>query len=107
MKMILAIVNNDDSAAVSSELTKAGFSVTKLATTGGFLLAGNTTFLIGIEDEKVDEVIDIIHKKSRQRMEIKASANPFGAGLYTSYPIEVPVGGSAIFVLNVERFEKV
>ena len=54
MKLILAIVNNDDSGAVSSALTRGGFSVTKLATTGGFLKALNTTFITGLEDEKVD-----------------------------------------------------
>ena len=53
MKLILAIVSNDDSGAVSSALTRGGFSVTKLATTGGFLMAGNTTFISGVEDEKV------------------------------------------------------
>ena len=62
MKLILAIVSNDDSGAVSSALTRGGFSVTKLATTGGFLMAGNTTFISGVEDEKVDEVIGIIAK---------------------------------------------
>ena len=43
MKLILAIVNNDDSALASSALTEAGFVVTKLSTTGGFLMVGNTT----------------------------------------------------------------
>ena len=52
MKLILAIVSNDDSSKVSSALTKNHFSVTKLATTGGFLLSGNTTFLIGTQDER-------------------------------------------------------
>ena len=51
MKLILAIVSNDDSSKVSSALTKNHFSVTKLATTGGFLLSGNTTFLIGTQDD--------------------------------------------------------
>ena len=50
MKLILAIVSNDDSGAVSSALTRGGFSVTKLATTGGFLMAGNTTFISGVEE---------------------------------------------------------
>ena len=45
MKLIFAIVSNDDSSRVSKELTKNKYSVTKLATTGGFLMAGNTTFL--------------------------------------------------------------
>ena len=53
MKLILAILSNDDSPVASNALNKNGFSVTKLATTGGFLRAGNTTLIIGCEDEKV------------------------------------------------------
>ena len=67
MKMIMAVVSGDDSNAVSAALTKARFSVTKLATTGGFLMSGNTTFLIGVDDDKVSEVIDIIAKHSKKR----------------------------------------
>lgn len=52
MKLILAILSNDDSPVASNALNKNGFSVTKLATTGGFLRAGNTTLIIGCEDEK-------------------------------------------------------
>ena len=65
MKLVLAIVNKDDSGTVSSALTKEGFSVTKLATTGGFLMSGNTTFLVGIDDNRVEEVLAIIEKHSK------------------------------------------
>ena len=106
MKLILAIVSNDDSGAVSSALTRGGFSVTKLATTGGFLMAGNTTFISGVEDEKVDEVIGIIAKHSR-RTQVVPSTSTMDVGMYSSFPVEVTVGGSTIFVLNVDRFEKV
>ena len=58
MKLILAIVNSDDSSSVQSAMTKAGISATKLATTGGFLMAGNTTFLIGLDDDKVDDIYE-------------------------------------------------
>ena len=57
MKLILAIVSNDDSGAVSSSMTKGGFQITKLATTGGFLMAGNTTFISGVDDDKVGRVL--------------------------------------------------
>ena len=106
MKLILAIVSNDDSGAVSSALTRGGFSVTKLATTGGFLMAGNTTFISGVEDEKVDEV-GIIAKHSRRRTQVVPSTSTMDVGMYSSFPVEVTVGGSTIFVLNVDRFEKV
>ncbi len=107
MKLIMAIVNNDDSSHVSANLTKEGFSVTKLATTGGFLLSGNTTFIIGVKDEDVDKVVELIGKYSRKRKQIVPSSASYGMGLYTSFPVEVTVGGATLFVMDVERFEKV
>lgn len=107
MKLILAIVSNDDSGAVSSALTREGYSVTKLATTGGFLMAGNTTFISGVDDEKVDDVISLISKYSSRRTQIVPSTSTMDVGMYSSFPVEVTVGGSTIFVLNVDRFEKV
>ena len=106
MKLIFAIVSNDDSSKVSKELTKNRFSVTKLATTGGFLMAGNTTFIIGTEDERVDEAIEIIGKHSKKRTQMVPSSASYGVGMYTSFPVDVQVGGATIFVMNVERFEK-
>ena len=107
MKLITAIVNKEDSKAVCNELVKGGFSVTRLSTTGGFLMAGNTTFMICTEDEKVDEAISIIAQKSKKRTQMVPSPAAYGMGGYTPYPVEVTVGGATIFVTNVERFEKI
>ena len=104
MKLVLAIVSNDDSAAVSSALTRNGFQVTKLATTGGFLMAGNTTFLTGVEDEQVDKVLA---EKSSKRTQIVPSTTTADVGMYSAFPVQVTVGGATVFVLNVERYEKV
>ena len=106
MKMITAIVNNEDSGAVCHALTKGGFSVTRLSTTGGFLMAGNMTLLIGTEDEKVDACIGLIASCSKQRVEVVPSTASYGIGVTTAYPLEVTVGGATAFVTNVERFEK-
>ena len=51
MKLITAIVNKEDSKNVCNELLKSKFYVTRLATTGGFLMAGNMTLLICTDDE--------------------------------------------------------
>ncbi|NLY42747.1 MAG: hypothetical protein GX066_02015 [Clostridiaceae bacterium] len=109
MKIVLAIVHDDDGNRVMSELNKEGFSVTKLATTGGFLKAGNTTLLVGTSKENVQTVIDIIKRKCMGRKQIITSPMPAtgAAGVYAPYPVEVDVGGATIFVLDVERFEKV
>ncbi|MBR2405048.1 MAG: cyclic-di-AMP receptor [Clostridia bacterium] len=108
MKLVLAIVNDEDGNKVLGALSKEGFSVTKLATTGGFLRAGNMTLLSGVEDDQVQTVIDIIKSKSHRRTQITASPMPMGASAsFTPYPIEVQVGGATIFVIDVDRFEKV
>ena len=106
MKLILAIVSNDDSSSVSSALTKANFQVTRLATTGGFLRAGNTTMIVGTDDDKVDQAIEIIGNESKRRTEIVPSTDSYDIGRYASFPVEVQVGGATIFVLDVEKFLK-
>ena len=108
MKLIIAIVSNDDANKVQSELTKNGFSITKLATTGGFLRAGNTTLLVGVDDDKFDGAMAVIEKVCKSRKQIATSPSPVAGttGVYVPYPIEVMVGGATIFVLNVEQFIK-
>ena len=105
MKMVLAIINYDDAQDVISSLMKAGFSITKLATTGGFLQAGNTTFLVGTEDERVDDVLGIIEKHCKKRTQV-IPGNTYGTTAYASFPVEVTVGGATVFVTNIERFER-
>lgn len=103
MKLIYAIVNNDDTYAVSNGLVKSHFYATKLASTGGFLKAGNTTFLIATEDDKVQEVIDIIKATSRKRKQFVPST----VSSEVNFPVEVSVGGATIIVTDIDRFEKV
>ena len=105
-KLIIAIVSNEDSTAASRALTKAGFSVTRLATTGGFLLSGNTTMLVGTDAERVDEAIHISGEKSCKRNNMVSGNASFKAGRYDGVPVQVTVGGATIFVLDVERYEK-
>ena len=107
MKLVLAIVGDEDQSAVSAALTEEGFQATKLATTGGFLKAGNTTFLIGVEDNKVNRVIEIISEYSSKRTQVIPATTSIDAGMYNSFPMEITVGGATIFVLNVEHYEKV
>ena len=106
MKLILAIVSNEDSSTLSTELNKADFQVTKLATTGGFLKAGNTTLIVGTQDEKVDDVLRIIKDKSQSRTEVIPSTASYDVGRYAAFPVEVQVGGATVFVIDVEQFIK-
>lgn len=103
----MAIVGNDDSSMVSSALTKENFGATKLSTTGGFLKSGNTTLLICTENNKVNRVIELIKEYSSKRTQIVPNTTSMDVGMYTSFPVEVSVGGATIFVLDVEQYEKI
>lgn len=108
MKLILAIVNNDDSAIVSSALTKEGFFVTKLSTTGGFLMVGNTTLLIGTENERIEDIKTILSKYCATRKKVSSTSDSLGRGLLNEgIAEEVVVGGATYFVLDVEDFGKI
>jgi uncharacterized protein YaaQ len=100
-------VNNDDSAVASSALTDAGFFVTRLSTTGGFLMVGNTTLLIGTEDGETATAINILKEHCTTRKHLSSHTSSFGAGMKNhSLPEEVTVGGATVFVLNVDQMEK-
>lgn len=107
MKMVFAIINQDDTNKVVNGLMKNKYQVTKLSTTGGFLKGGNTTIMIGVDEEKVDDVIEVISKYSKKRKQIIPSSSELNSGFFPSVPVEVSVGGATIFVLDVDRFEKV
>ncbi len=109
MKLITAIVQDEDAHKLISELTEKGFSTTKLATTGGFLRSGNTTLLIGVEAAKLDQVMGIIEKNCKKRTQMSTASlpSPGTAGVYVPYPIEVTIGGATVFVTNVEQYKKI
>lgn len=111
MKMLLAIVNNDDAPLLVNELNEKKYYVTRLATTGGFLKKGNTTLLLGVNDEQVEEVCEIIKQHSGRRQQITYnSPAPSNGNIFSSVssvPVNIEVGGSTIFILPVEDFRKV
>ncbi|WP_284642819.1 cyclic-di-AMP receptor [Paenibacillus silviterrae] len=107
MKLVIAVVQDKDSNRLSNALIKEGFRATKLASTGGFLRAGNTTFMIGTEDERVNEVLQVIKANCKIREQMVTPVSPMGGTTdsYIPFPVEVQVGGAAVFVMPVERFE--
>ena len=105
MKMITAIVNHEDARAVCQSLVRKHFYVTRTASTGGFLMAGNDTLMIVTQDAMVDECITCLAERCRQRVEVVPNTAGYGEGSIT-VPMEVTVGGATVFVTNVERMEK-
>ena len=107
MKLIVAIVNYNDSNKVLNELSKHEIGVTKLSTTGGFLMVGNTTFLIGAEDDKVQKAKETIKEHCKRRTQTAPSTQALGSGLREGdLGAEVAVGGAIVFSLDVESVDK-
>lgn len=108
MKLIMAVVQDKDSNNLMNALVKGNFKATKLASTGGFLKSGNTTFMVGTDDDSVDDVLEIIRDNCQSRDQLVAPISPMGgnADSYVPYPVNVKVGGATVFVLPIEHFEK-
>lgn len=114
MKMIVAVVRDEYVPNLTEQLTRKGFGATKLASTGGFLKAGNTTFLIGLPAGQLDDALETIRAACPARKSIQGdltfaegalksvAANPGHATAGT-----VDVSGATVFVLDVERMMKV
>ncbi len=106
MKLIITIIQDRDSHLLTNALVKNNLRATKLASSGGFLRSGNTTLMIGVEDDQVDMVLDLIKENCKARKHLMTPIAPLGghADSYVPYPIEVEVGGATVFVLPIEQF---
>lgn len=104
MKLIIAIVQDQDAISLIDDLTEERYRVTKLASTGGFLKSGNTTLLMGVEDEEVDEIISIVDRNCKTREITTSLLNITIPGeTYIPYPLEVKVGGATLFIVEVDQ----
>ncbi|HZH59799.1 MAG TPA: cyclic-di-AMP receptor [Metabacillus sp.] len=108
MKLIIVVVQDQDSNKLLNALTEHNFRVTKLSSSGGFLKSGNTTFMIGTEDIRVDKALQIIKDNCKSRDQLVAPVSPMGgnADSFIPYPVEVEVGGATVFVLPVDQFHQ-
>lgn len=107
MKLVIGIINSDDANDLLAEITKASFQATKLSTSGGFLKMGNVTILVGVEDEKVDEVVGIFKACCSRRTQMIPTTPPFlGEGFVSASPVEVTIGGATLFIIDVDKMIK-
>lgn len=114
MKLIVAVVRDEYATALTDQLTRRNFGATKLASTGGFLKAGNTTFLIGVPAGQLEELIGIIRATCPAKKSIggdltfaEGSLKSAAANNVSALPSSLDVGGATVFVLPVEKMIKV
>ena len=107
MKLVVAVVQDKDHKKVTDALLEKGYKFTNISTTGGLLREGNVTFLIGVEEEQVEDVIQTIgaHSKTREQLVNVFLPTIEPIGTCVPNPVKVQVGGATVFVLSVDRFE--
>ena len=107
--MVLAIMHGDDAAGCIEALADRGIPTTRLDSHGGFLQKGNATLLCGVSDHQVEQVMAVLRQHSKSRTELLNPMPPVvePGDMYVPYPVEVEVGGAIVFVLGVDRFEKI
>lgn len=107
MKLLFAIVQNSDAKKVTRALVDNEINVTWFSSSGGFLQGGNTTLMIGIEDDRVKDALDLIKANSKRRKELIVMPSAWASYVEgMPEPIEVTVGGATVFIVNVEAQHK-
>lgn len=108
MKLVVAIVHNEDAGALVDALLDKEFRATRLHSSGGFLKQSNATILLGVEEAEVEEVVSIVRDNCTSRTQTVNPMPPImePGEFFMPYPLEVEVGGATVFVVPVERFEK-
>jgi uncharacterized protein YaaQ len=108
MKLVTAIVHNEDAKVLVDNLLRKGYRATIISTTGGFLRQGNATVLAGVEDHQLDDVLGIVKKTCHTRTQYINPLPPIlePGEMFVPSPVEVEVGGAAVFVLNVDQFHR-
>ncbi len=106
MKLVFAIVRNEDEKPLIRALVEKEFSVTRISSSGGFLRSGNATLMIGVEDERLQLSLDVIKGASHQKTELITSYIPNAGIESVPVPISVSVGGATVFVVDIESFYK-
>lgn len=108
MKLLIIIIQDDDASFLMDSLMDEDYRFTKLSSTGGFLKKGNTTLLLGVDDDKVDDALSIVEDNCKQRSSMKVIPNPSASNAYSaSVPVEVNTGGAIVFVLDIDQYVKI
>jgi uncharacterized protein YaaQ len=109
VKLIVAVVHNEDARAMIDVLLKHEYRATWLHSSGGFLKQSNATILVGVDDAKVDDVVALVRENCHSRTQTVSPIPPImePGEFFMPYPLEVEVGGAVVFVLPIDHFERI
>jgi uncharacterized protein YaaQ len=108
VKLVVAIVHHEDAGPLVDMLLDREYRATRLHSSGGFLKQSNATIMVGVDDDQVEDVMAIVRETCTSRTQIVNPMPPImePGEFFMPYPLEVEVGGATVFVVPVERFER-
>ena len=107
LKLFFGIVQEADADVLADSLVSSGFRFTRVATAGGFLREGNTTFIIGVNEDRIGDLLGVVRRNATTRMQLVSPLQ----GVQDSgearlpFPVEVQVGGATMFMFDLDRVE--
>lgn len=108
MKLILAVIQKEDEDALSDALEQENIGATRIGSSGGFLRAHNVTLMVAVDDARVEQVLSLMREHCKPRTK---HLNPVLPSLEARErflgSVPVQVGGATVFVLNLDRMEKI
>ncbi len=109
MKLVIAVVNTEDSRTLLDRLARRGLTATVTTSAGGVLRVSNATIFCGVEDDQVETVLALIRETCTSRVRYVTPLPPVmePGELHIPTPVEKHVGGAIVFVVDVEHFEKI
>jgi uncharacterized protein YaaQ len=108
VKLVVAIVNPEDAGPLVDALLERDFRATRLHSSGGFLKQSNATVILGVEEDSIEEVLGVVRDNCHSRTQLVNPMPPIlePGEFFLPYPLEVEVGGATVFVVPVDRFER-
>ena len=108
VKLVVAIVHTEDAGHLVDGLLEREFRATRLHSSGGFLKQSNATVILGVEDDQVEAALAVIRDNCHSRTQLVNPMPPImePGEFFLPYPLEVEVGGATVFVVPVERYER-
>ena len=109
MKLLIAIIQEQDMDKLSKALAKANIFATLLQSQGTFLKQKNITVLMALEENNIDNVLKIFKKccVAKQQLLSAPPVSSMPGEFIMPQPTEITVGGATIMVLDLNRFEKI
>ena len=109
-KMLLAVIQGDDYPDTVDDLNRRGFFATVLSSTGGFLKKHSVTLMIGVEEHRVSDVLDVLKQCAGRRQQMTYPNLSMSSGgpnpSIPMMPVQMSVGGVVVFIMDLDDIQK-